>query len=68
MEQIHLKWISFRVDVDVLVLAKLAVLECAGVSEVVVDGSISVDVVASSSGWAAAYTASALSIHLPSWQ
>jgi hypothetical protein len=68
MEQIHLKWISFGVDVDVLVLAKLAVLECAGVSEVVVDGSISVDVVASSSGWAAAYTASTLSIHLPSWQ
>jgi hypothetical protein len=54
--------------VDVLALAKLAVLECAGVSEVVVDGSVSVDMAASSSGWAAAYAASTLSIHLPSWR
>jgi hypothetical protein len=42
--------VPLEVDVDVLALAKLAVLECAGVSEVVVDGSISVDVAARSSG------------------
>jgi hypothetical protein len=58
--------VPLGVDVDVLALAKLAVLECAGVSEVIVGGSASVDVAASSSGWAAAYAASTLSTHLPS--
>jgi hypothetical protein len=60
--------VPFGVGVDVLVLAKLAVLECVGVLGVVVDGLVSVDVAASSSGWAVAYAASTLSIHLPSWR
>jgi hypothetical protein len=52
-----------------LALAKLAVLDCGGVSSLSAPVSgvgLGVEAAASSSGWATAYAASTVSIHLPS--
>lgn len=50
-----------------LALAKLAVLDCGGVSSLSASGvGLGVEMAASSSGWAIAYAASTVSIHLPS--
>lgn len=52
---------------DELALAKLVLLDCGGVSSTFAPVS-GVEMAASNSGWARAYAASTVSIHLPSWR
>lgn len=54
-----------------LALAKLVVLDCGGVSSIsgpVSSVGLGAETAARSSGWAVAYAASTVSIHLPSWR